>query len=454
MQEKFLAFIREKELLQPGQPVLLAVSGGLDSVAMAHLFQQCPYPFALAHANFGLRAEESEGDAHFVEALARQLGVAFHTTRLPAASEAEVKGVSIQMAARDLRYQWFGELCRQEGYLALATAHHLSDQAEGLLLNLSRGTGLAGLHGIAPKRPLLSTENSPLLIRPLLFTRRDELEAWATAQGIRWREDSSNASPKYRRNLIRQQVIPPLKSLNPQLEEGLQELASQVRAAEGVLKGVVDALHRQVVAEKAGHTTLSLPPLLAQPEPQYLLGELLQPWGFGWAEAGAILHSLQRSAGSPVGKEFSSATHRLVVDREQLVITPLGAAALPPTPLALEQPELQLGPWHFRTRRLPAKGYRLLADPLLAALDLGRLQFPLLLRPVQPGDRFQPLGMRGKKKLSDFMIDQKIPLNLKDELLVLQSGTDIVWVVGHRIDERYKVSGHTAEIFEIRGTHT
>jgi tRNA(Ile)-lysidine synthase len=452
MQEKFLAFIQDKELLQPGNRVLLAVSGGLDSVVMAHLFSQGPYPFALAHVNFGLRAAESEGDARFVEALAGQLGVGFHSTRLPAAEEAAAKGISIQMAARDLRYQWFEELCRQQGFAAFATAHHLSDQAETMLLNLSRGTGLAGLHGITPKRPLQPSASTPNLIRPLLFTRREELEAWALEQQLTWREDSSNASQKYRRNKIRHQLIPSLKELNPRLEWSLQETASRVRAAENLLARQVADLRSRLLQQFEGHSSLALAPLLEQHEPHYLLSELLQPWGFSWSDAGALLQSLQRPGSTPTGKEFYSASHRLAIDRDRLVITPLAAESLPPTPLREDQTAVRLGPWQFHMRRLPAEGYPLYPDPELAALDAGRLTFPLLLRPVQAGDRFQPLGMRGKKKLSDFMIDQKIAVNLKAEQLVLVSGADIVWVVGQRIDQRYKVGEQTQEIFEIRRT--
>lgn len=443
MQEKFLAYINEKELLQPGDRVLLALSGGLDSVVMAHLFKHSPYPFALAHVNFGLRGEASEEDARFAGRLAHTLQVPFYTKRLAAAEKAEAEGISIQMAARDLRYQWFEELCQQENFAAVATAHHLNDLAETLLLNLSRGTGLAGLKGFLPKRDRI--------IRPLLFARRQELETYARQQELSWREDSSNQSLKYRRNKIRHLVIPPLKELNPQLEHTLQDVSNRLGAAERLLAAMVEKLRRKVQQQEEGHVVLAYPPILKKQEPQYLLTELLQPFGFRWQDAGQLLAGLQKATGTLSGKEYRSATHRLVVDRQRLVITALcSATLLPPTLLTEEAQALRMGPWQFTTRRLPAAGYRFSADPGIAALDADSLQFPLLLRPVQAGDRFQPLGMQGKKKLSDFMIDQKIAVNLKDEVLVLVSAGEIVWVAGHRIDERFKIRKQTQEIFEIR----
>ncbi|MBW3544300.1 MAG: tRNA lysidine(34) synthetase TilS [Bacteroidetes bacterium] len=422
--------------------ILLAVSGGLDSVVMARLFSQSPYRFAIAHVNFGLRAEESEADALFVETLARELKVPFYTTHLPAAQQAEAAGISVQMAARDLRYQWFEKLLQQEAYDYVATAHHLNDLTETMLLNLSRGTGLPGLHGIAPKRAQV--------VRPLLFATRQALEGYARELHIRWREDSSNRSLKYRRNNIRQQVIPLLKALNPRLEETFLETARQVRAAENLLKDMANRLRREIVEEREGHAYMQLPRLLEEGEPRYLLGALLQPYGGGWREAGAILQTWRQPQGTISGKWFSTSTHRIVLDREQLVISPLAATAIAPLTLSPEEQALPAGPYVVQTRRLKASNYTLPKDPAIAALDFAKLHFPLLLRQPRPGDWFVPLGMQGKKKLSDFMIDRKIPVNLKEEILVLVSGESIAWVAGHRPDNRFKVTPETTEIFEIR----
>ncbi len=442
MQDFFLAYIKKESLFTEGDKILLAVSGGLDSVVMARLFSQSPYAFAIAHANFGLRAHESEEDARFVEGLATELKVPFFTTRLAAAQHAQAAKVSIQMAARELRYQWFEQLLQQEGYAFVATAHHLNDLTETMLLNLSRGTGLAGLHGIAPKRGKL--------VRPLLFATREALEAYAGAAGISWREDSSNRSLKYRRNNIRQQVVPPLKALNPRLEEAFMETARQVRAGENLLESLVAQLRGEIMKEREGHTYLQLPRLLQEREPQYLLGALLQPFGGGWREAGEILSAVEGPGGALSGKWFSTSSHRIGVDRQQLVISPLAAEGPPDMLIYPENTKLQVGDTIVLIKKCSAKGYIRSTDPQVAALDFQLLQFPLQLRTPKAGDWFIPLGMGGKKKLSDFMIDRKIPVNLKGEVLLVVSGDSIAWVVGHRLDNRFKITPQTTEIFEIR----
>ena len=442
MQNFFLNFIREKELFTEGDKVLLAVSGGLDSVVMAQLFSGTPYAFGIAHVNFGLRGEESEEDARFVEQLARHLGVPFYTSRLLAAEAAEEEKVSIQMAARDLRYQWFEEIRRKEAYTYIATAHHLNDLAETMLLNLSRGTGIAGLHGIASKRGNV--------VRPLLFATRQQLEDYASQQQLSWREDSSNTSLKYRRNKIRKQVVPLLKELNPRLEWTLQETAQKLGAAERLLIGLVAKLKQEIISQETGHHYLQLEPLLQQQEPQYLLAALLEPFGAGWLEAGAILQSLQKPESTTSGKQFLTPSHRISLDRQQLVISAIDEISIIQSQLPNMEGRFSAGPYVFETRRYRAKGYQLSRDPAVAALDYHKLQFPLLLRSPQAGDWFRPLGMRGKKKLSDFMIDHKIPVNLKGEVLLLISGDAVAWVAGYRPDERFKIGPHTEEVFEIR----
>ena len=442
MHEFFLDFVRENALFAEDEKVLLTISGGLDSVVMAHIFSRSPYAFGIAHANFELRGEESEEDARFVKALAAHLQVPFYTTRLGAAAHAEEEKVSIQMAARDLRYQWFEELRMQQGYHYIATAHHLNDLTETMLLNLSRGTGLAGLHGIASKRGSL--------VRPMLFASREQMEAYAQEQQLSWREDSSNSSLKYRRNKIRKQVVPILKELNPRVEWAFLEAARQVRAAENLLKEMVNRVRQEVMQEHEGHYYLQLPFLLQQHEPQYLLAALLEPFGVGWQDAGAILQTLQKSAGTASGRWFSSPTHRITIDRQQLVISDASPATPEGVYLSYREEQTAFGPYMLQTRIHSARDYQISADASVAALDVSKLEFPLKIRTPLPGDWFMPLGMKGKKKLSDFMIDRKIPVNLKVELPLLLSGDAIAWVAGYRLDERFKLSPQTKEVFEIR----
>lgn len=442
MHDFFLDFVRENALFAEGEKVLLTISGGLDSVVMAHLFSQSPYAFGIAHVNFELRGEESEEDSRFVEALAAQLQVPFYTTRLRAAAHAEEEKVSIQMAARDLRYHWFEELRRQHGYHYIATAHHLNDLTETMLLNLSRGTGLAGLHGIAPRRDRV--------VRPMLFASRQQIEAYAQEEQLSWREDSSNSSLKYRRNKIRKQVVPVLQELNPRVAWAFLEAARQVRAAENLLQEMVNRVRQEILHEHEGHFYLQLPYLLQQQEPQYLLAALLEPFGMGWQEAGAILRSLQNSAGTASGRWFSSPTHRITIDRQQLVISDTSLATPKALHLSCTEGQTAFGPYMLQTRLLAARDYQISAEASVAALDVNKLEFPLQVRTPLPGDWFMPLGMKGKKKLSDFMIDRKIPVNLKAELPLLLSGDAIAWVAGYRLDERFKLSPQTEQVFEIR----
>ena len=244
--------------------------------------------------------------------------------------------------------------------------------------------------------------------------------------------------------------MPVLKELNPQVEWAMSEAADKLAAAERLLQHLVEILRPLLLEERDGLIYLQLPLLLQQQEPQYLLGELLAPYGGGWQEAGAILKSWQKPMGTTSGKWFSTPTHRLSLDREHLIISPSSQEAPVQAQLSAHERELQLGSLRLLTSRYAANEYQINTDPAVAALDFEKLQFPLLVRNPQPGDWFQPLGMRGKKKLSDFMIDRKIPVNLKQEVLLVLSGESIVWVAGYRTDERFKLTPQTQQVFEIR----
>lgn len=443
MTEEFLSYIKEKDLFTKEDKVLLAVSGGMDSVVMSRLFSEAGYDFAIAHCNFGLRGEESDADEKFVRKLARKAKVTCHVKHFDTEAFAEDHSLSIQMAARELRYNWFEELATTEGYQSIALAHHRGDLLETMLLNLTRGTGIAGLHGIMPKRGRF--------VRPLLFASKDDIFAYVTEKQLIWREDSSNASTKYYRNKIRHEAIPVLQELNPGLEQTFEQTAEKISAVERLFYRQADTLRKQALQKTGPDQQLVMQPLLDSTEPLLFLSELLSPFGFNYAQARDVMQVYQQ-AETVSGKLFDSPTHRLNLDRGQLVISPKNLQQY--QSLEVERPEgsLRYADYSFEFSTREAEGYRIKADRMLAALDADKLKFPLKLRKWKPGDWFCPLGMTKKKKLSDFMIDEKIPLNLKERVLVLTSGESVVWVVGHRIDERYKLTDKTTEVLEVKAS--
>lgn len=444
MERDFLGFINDNRLFVPTDRVLLAVSGGLDSVTMAELFHRVGQPFAIAHVNFGLRGAEAEADAAFVQNKASQYGVPFHLTRVNTATIAAERGISIQMAARELRYAWFSEVCTQYDYACVATAHHQNDVLETLLLNLTRGTGLAGLHGIAPR--------SDRVVRPVLFATRHELAQYAQDHKLTYREDSSNSEDKYARNRIRHHVVPVLADLNPGFWQTLPRTVERLRAAETLLQAELSRSWQAVAESKDQMTLLPAPKLLALPEPVFQLAEWLKPFGFSNDQARQMIDSLQRER----GQQFQSATHRVTHDRLGLLLEPR------PTRTAYE---VVLTDWpvapvdvagHFtltlETADKPAN-FVFPVNPTVACFDADRLTLPLTIRPWQLGDRFRPLGLNGRKLVSDLLNDLKLSRPEREQTAVLLSGDQIAWVIGRRIDHRFRVTDETRRIIWLRATN-
>ena len=434
--EKFTQFIQQNALFNPDERVLLALSGGKDSVLMAHLCKAAGYRFGLAHANFGLRAAESDEDEQFCEELAKQLNVPFYTTRFQTEAYAQAEQLSIQMAARELRYQWLEHLRQSEGYHYVAVAHHQNDSVETILLNLVRGTGVSGLHGILPKRDFL--------IRPLLYLKREEVDALVAQEGFLFREDSSNQSVKYARNKLRHEVVPVLKELNPSLEHTFEQNARRMAELEALLHQHVAELHAQLFETTAdGTVRIALAPLKTLHPQKTLLFELFKPYAF----TESVLADLCASWDGHAGKVFQSVTHELLLDRDCFYLS----SALSTSPVATRvqpnQTELSWNQQHYTLQNIDIADFVLEKTNQKAQLNAGLLVYPLVLRSWQVGDSYQPLGMRGQKKLSDLFIEHKIPRNQKDSTLVLQNGNgDILWVAGMRINERYKVDSNTKKV--------
>ncbi|MFI5138466.1 MAG: tRNA lysidine(34) synthetase TilS [Sphingobacteriales bacterium] len=437
--KSFTDFIEQNNLFERNSKVLAAVSGGMDSVLMVHLLKSAGYNFGIAHCNFTLRGDESLSDQEFCHNLAMQLRVPFHTISFDTLKYAGDEKISTQMAARDLRYQWFEQVRQQTGYSVIALAHHQNDAIETILLNLTRGTGIAGMHGILPK--------NGTLVRPLLFLNRQEVRDIIDENSLAYVEDSSNASVKYARNKIRLEVIPKLKELNPALEHTFEKNLGHFRDLELFLEQQTATLKKELFVYKGDETHISIAALKKLEPQRLLLFKLLQEFGFSETVVDDLIESLDKHA----GRVFESAGYRLLLDRGTLILTKLNNVA---------QPEVLIGK---NEREVDYAGYRLSVlqddsplivknNPMAVSIDTDLLIYPLTLRPWKQGDRFYPLGMRKGKKISDFFIDQKVPLHEKETIPLLVNGNgDIIWVGGYRPDDRYKVSENTKKvtIFEL-----
>ncbi|WKN31971.1 tRNA lysidine(34) synthetase TilS [Porifericola rhodea] len=442
MVNKFEAFVSETHLFTKDTPVLLAVSGGVDSVVMSDLFAKANMNFAIAHCNFNLRAEESDGDETFVAQLAQQYKVQHYAKSFDTIQYAEKYKVSIEMAARELRYQWFNELLATYSYAYVATAHHKNDVLETLIFNLSKGTGIAGLHGIRPK--------NGRTIRPILFADRRQIEAYAQENQLQWREDSSNLDEKHRRNMIRQKVIPVMEEINPNLLQTLEMSLERISGAEEVFKAVVKDLKNVCVRADGRDVYLNINMLKNQPGLNVVLHELIKEYGFQYHQSREIAEAIRKEEVLQVGKVFDSSSHRLNIDRKELIISLIHEEGVGAYVIDEQEHELHAEDFDLSICVRDALKYKLLPLANMAALDHEKLKFPLTLRKWKKGDFFYPLGMNRKKKLSDFMIDLKIPLNLKKRVMVLTSGDDIVWVVGHRIDHRFRITENTRQVYEVK----
>lgn len=437
MVEAFKKFCTSKNIAIEGVKTIVTVSGGIDSVVMAQLFQIAGAEFVIAHCNFRLRGNESNEDENFVKEMAKRMDVPFYCKSFKTNDFAQENGISIQMAARELRYAWFEQLKVKAGCDQIATAHHKGDTVETVLFNMAKGTGLEGLHGIKVK--------NGSLIRPLLFATRAEIEQFAKKHKITWREDSSNASNKYSRNKIRLQVVPILEEINPQAQEAIASTAERVYEAEQFLCYQVQELLKKISRIENENIFINTKQLEALPGSIYVLHRILKPLGFNYAQSVQIRQNLQNGS----GKLFYSKTHVVNVDREEIVITPLKEGSASSYFLSEKPDFYSIGNFFIQTRVVQSDSYSIDSASTILAFDMDKLTFPLSVRVWNKGDTFQPLGMKGKKKLSDFMIDAKIPVNLKNNVWVVISDNLIAGVINHRLDDRFKITKQTKTVFEI-----
>jgi tRNA(Ile)-lysidine synthase len=418
---------------------LLAVSGGLDSVVLAHKFQAEGRSFAIGHANFQLRGEASDGDEDFVRQLAARYGVPFFTKKFDTAAAVQGSGLSVQMMARQLRYAWLETVRAEQDYAAIATAHHLNDALETALLNFTRGTGLAGLLGIPA--------HNGYIVRPLLDQTRADLEAYAREHGLEWREDHTNAYVDYDRNWVRHRVVPHLLELNPNLPRTAERNFQRLRDVHDNYQHLLQVFQED---DGAGGKIFDKKKISALPAPVGALRELLRPYGFTDEQVRQIADKPTQT-----GLAWRSAEgYTLTNDRYDWLLKP-DIPALPSIRLASDDLFVRL-PDGSRLMALaidPAPPY---PDGRTAiAVDAERLVYPLVLRPWRSGDAFQPFGMGGKsQKLQDFFTHQKLPRPEKERVWVLENGDGaLVWVVGFRSDERFKITDATQKALKMQWLH-
>lgn len=432
----FNRFVTEHQLFDKSHRLLLAVSGGMDSITLADLLHKGGYTFAIAHCNFCLRGEESDGDEEFVQKLAKKYKAPFFVEKFDTKAFAEQEKISTQMAARALRYAWFDKILKGQGYDYLLTAHHQNDLLETVLLNFVRGTGISGFHGIRPK--------NGTTVRPLLFADREQVRDYVAAKFLAWREDSSNESNKYYRNLVRNEVVPLLKKINPNLEDTAAQTVEKVSVAEEVFFESVEKWRETAVQNLPDGLFIDIEKVLQKPV--LFLYELLRPFNFNYDDAVQIYQS---AGGAQPGKQFVSLTYMLVRDRQHLVLTPKDLSVFGSLEIAEGATFFDFAGQGFKISIADKNNVKIDSSPKVALLDYEKLKFPLKVRKWKEGDWFIPLGMNGKKKVSDFLVDKKVPLNLKEKVMVITSGDSILWIAGWRIDDRFKVREATQKVYRI-----
>jgi tRNA(Ile)-lysidine synthase len=437
MLEDFINFVQKENLFRADEKILVAVSGGMDSMVLSKLFSMAKFNFGIAHVNFSLRGEESLADEVFVKKWAKTLKVPYYSIVFDTKAFAEKEKLSIQVAARMLRYAWFEEIRVAEGYAYIATAHQAMDQAETVLINLSRGTGIAGFHGIPVK--------NGHVIRPMAFASQDDLFDFVVTQKLTWREDSSNESTKYVRNFIRHEIIPKFEEINPQFEQSVLETSRKIQGIEVWMREEMDLWRSQHVrSDAAGNIFVGLGESASITAKMRVLYEaFLKEFDFTYGQIDQLLGLTAEK----VGQLFESPTHVINHDRGQWVISRKSQHDFRPILVQEEDEEVRMG---SQTMEIFVEengpDYSVSTSPKVACVDADALTFPLEIRKYQEGDWFCPLGMNTKKLISDFLTDRKVPLLIKKETYLLLSKGSVVWVMGHRIDNRFKVSDKTETV--------
>lgn len=439
IKEKFRSFFTERNLFQG--KFLAAVSGGVDSVVLCELCRQLGLQFSIAHCNFQLREEESERDENFVKNLGEKYGVDVFVKKIDTETYAKEKKISIQEAARELRYDWFINLKEEKSFSYTLLAHHADDNIETLLMNFFRGTGLQGLTAM-PDENL--TEK--FILRPLLNVRRKEIIEFAKQNNLQWVEDSSNLSSKYTRNFFRNELLPEIKKIFPQVEENLLSNIERHKKTNALYQISVEQLKKKICEFHASEIRIPILQLMKYQHTS-LIYEIIKDYGFGEKQ----VEELMKLADAGSGKFIENNQYQIIKHRNWFIIAPKSTVA-DTIAIEKEMETVSFNGGQLQLKILPKEKFHLQKKENIAQLDLKHIEFPLLLRKWKQGDYFYPLGMRKKKKLARFFIDQRLAKNQKENVWVLESNKKIIWIVGMRIDDRFKITDATKEILVINAT--
>jgi tRNA(Ile)-lysidine synthase len=435
---------RDGKLFQPEDLLLLAVSGGIDSVVLCELCYLAGCRFAIAHCNFQLRGDESSRDEQFVQSLAQRYGARFFARHFDTNAYMSQNNVSVQVAARELRYKWFNELAThlhaETGRpVYIATAHHGDDNVETVLMNFFKGTGIAGMRGILPK--------TGIIIRPLLFAGKEDILAFAKARALEFVEDSSNASDKYSRNYIRHRIIPAIEEIYPAARENIIASIGRFGEIESLYTQAIAVHKKKLLEDRNGELSISVPRLSRVVPLKTVVFEIIRQYGFTAKQTRDAVALLE----AETGKFIRSPTHRILRHRNRLIISPLRLAGS--QMILIEKGETEVafdgGKLRITTREINGDKTELPVSAAIACLDLKQIEFPMILRKWEAGDYFYPLGMQKKKKLARFFIDQKMSLQEKESVWIIEMNKKIVWVVNKRIDDRFKVTAGTKTMLSI-----
>lgn len=441
--QRFIEFVQKENLFQKNDLLLLAVSGGIDSVSLCELCHQAGFDFEIAHCNFRLRGDDSTRDEHFSEQLAKRYKVPFHVQRFDTLEYAEENRLSTQEAARILRYDWFQSLLQSKkdaGKNAfLLTAHHANDSIETLLMNFFKGTGIHGLQGIPARNKRIR--------RPLLFATRNEIQEFLLQHHLDFVEDISNKSDKYTRNYFRNKLIPSIREVFPQVEKNLMDNLSRFHDVEILYNKALTEIREKLVEKKGVELHLPVLKVLKTPAYKTVLFGILKSFDFLPGQLADVINLLHAES----GKYVDSSTHRVLRNRKWLIISPRNTTES--NHVLIEEDDSSIvfgqGSLHIE-RKIWDREIKLENNAAIVMVDANELNFPLLLRPWRQGDYFYPLGMRHKKKLSRFFIDQKLSINDKEKIWVLESRKKIVWILGQRIDDRFKITNTTSQVLRIQ----
>jgi tRNA(Ile)-lysidine synthase len=435
---EFKKFIAENNIIKPDRRILLAVSGGIDSMVMADLFLRSGYKTGIAHCNFSLRAKESDKDEELVRIYSYSHNIPFFSIRFETKLYAKKNGISVQMAARELRYKWFEEIRKENKYDYIAVAHNLNDNIETLIINLTRGTGLAGLSGMR----IVNNR----IIRPLLFASRQDIIDYSTRHHIRYREDQSNADTRYTRNKIRHLVVPVLKEINPSIETTLYETAERFAGINEIVTEYIQNLRDRISDQSEEFITFNISLLREHLHNMAIIYELFKPYGINNSQLKDLIKVINGKTGSKIFTE----THRIIKNRKEIIVAQeekknetsyciVTISDLKNVP-GIEKAEYV---------KITSK-FEILKDAFVACIDSEKLLFPLIIRKWKAGDYFYPIGMNQRKKLSDYFIDKKYSIPDKENKLVIESGGKIVWIIGDRLDNRFKITTSTKKALIIK----